>query len=279
MNAERKAEIAVGFSVCIALIILIIGIIWGKRIDFSLERHFINVKFTDIQGLERGDPVYVRGIRYGEVDRINLRHDHALVRMWVRSDVPLYTDLGIAVEMKEVMGGKQITIDPGSSGVPADLTKTYIGVSRGTVIDLMAKTEQIMVRVDSTLLRFHRFFETDRLNKALDNAVTAADQARLLVTENRKGLRDIVQRLQAMTQSLQKDSTLARASHVVAELDTTVHYLKMAAIRLDSEEGTAGKLLRDRWLYDQLLNTAANLDSLILDIKTNPKKYMHISLF
>ncbi len=279
MNPERKTEIAVGFSVSIALLILIVGIIWGKRIDFSLERHFLNVQFTDIQGLERGDPVYVRGIRYGEVDRINLRHDHALVRMWIRSDVPLYSDLNVAVEMKEVMGGKQITIDPGTSGESADLEKTYIGESRGTVIDLMAKTEQIMARVDSTLYFFHTFLETDRLNRALANAETAADQARLLVTENRKGLREIVQRLQTMTQSLQKDSTLARASHVVAELDTTVQYLKKASIRLDSEEGTAGKLLRDRWLYDQLLNTAANLDSLILDIKTNPKKYMHISLF
>ncbi|GAH53196.1 unnamed protein product, partial [marine sediment metagenome] len=69
---------------------------------------------------------------------------------------------------------------------------------------------------------------------------------------------------------------LAEATSSLEELSGN---LKSIAARLESEEGTFGMLLRDRSLYDDLKKTTADLDSLVIDIKRNPKKYIHLEIF
>jgi phospholipid/cholesterol/gamma-HCH transport system substrate-binding protein len=82
-----------------------------------------------------------------------------------------------------------------------------------------------------------------------------------------------------MTRALHDDSTAYRFGNIVSRLDSTVLLVKQVALRMESQEGTVGKLLGDRQLYDRLLKTTAGLDSLITDIKANPKKYVHVSVF
>ena len=100
-----------------------------------------------------------------------------------------------------------------------------------------------------------------------------------ILSENRQGLRLTVNRLEELTQAIHEDSTVIRIGDLVTRLDSTVYLMKCIAVKMESEEGTWGKLLQDRWLYDQLLKTSADLDSLITDIMKNPKKYIHVSVF
>ncbi|MCJ7812005.1 hypothetical protein MUP95_01630, partial [bacterium] len=96
---------------------------------------------------------------------------------------------------------------------------------------------------------------------------------------NRQGLRATMQRFDQMTQRFQEDSTITHVGNVVTQLDSAVYLIKKIAVQMEQGDGTFGSLLRDRVLYDQLLKTSCNLDSLITDIKTNPKHYIHFSLF
>ena len=70
-----------------------------------------------------------------------------------------------------------------------------------------------------------------------------------------------------------------RLDHFVTEMETTAVHVKRIARQMDSKEGTMGMLIKDRSLYDGLITTFTDLDSLIHDIKTNPKKYIHVSVF
>ena len=279
MNEERKTEIVVGLVVTIALVILIMSIVWSKGKAFSFRRTVLIVQFDDVRGLEEGDPVLIRGVKQGEVERIELRPGFAEARMWIRSDVVLFSDFKVAVEMEELMGGRQIVIDPGTSGRPADPNQSVKGTSQGDAMELIVRADEVLSRADTLFQQVSALMDTDRFSRVFKNLEETTGQAKTMLAENRQGLRLAVERLEAMTRSLQQDSTATRLGAVVARLDTTAGLMKRVAQRLEREEGTLGKLLRDRELHDQLLKTTTDLDSLITDIKTNPKKYIHVSIF
>ncbi|MFH1943134.1 MAG: MlaD family protein [bacterium] len=276
---ERKAEILVGVAVSAALLILVLSIIWGKGMNVFSGRVRLVVRFEDVGGLGKGDPVLIRGIQCGEIEHIVLEHDFVEVRMWIREDVTLYSDCRIVVESRELIGGKQVVIHPGTSLQFADMNGVFRGETKGDVGDLFVNVEAVVARADSVLRQVEDFVRKNRLNKALESVEALTSQAQALVSENRKGLQLSVERLDQMTRDLQEDSTVFHFGNVVTRLDSTVRLMKNIALRMDSEDGTFGKLLRDRWLYDQLLETTANLDSLIADIKNNPKKYIRFSVF
>lgn len=277
--SEKKTEITVGVILTGALLILILGIIWGKDIDIFSHRRYIVVHFNNIYGLERNDPVLIRGIKQGEVDRIFLEPEYVEVRLWVRENVPLYSDLKVSIESRELIGGKQIAIDPGKSSQAADLDRIYTGAISGDLGVLMLQIGEVLSGVDDVLGELRIVLEQERVGRILQNVEEATIQVKQVVAENRQGLRVSVKRLEQILQGFQEDSTMVHIGDVVTQLDTTVSLINEIALQLEKEDGTMGKLLHDRWLYNQLLETSANLDSLITDIKTNPKRYIHFSLF
>jgi phospholipid/cholesterol/gamma-HCH transport system substrate-binding protein len=199
--------------------------------------------------------------------------------MWMRADVPLYSDFTVAVEMEELMGGRQIVIDPGTSGRPADPNKPVKGTSQGDAMELIVRADEVLSRADTLFQQVSALLDTDRFSRVFKNLEETTGQAKTMLAENRRGLRLTVDRLEAMTRSLHEDSTAVRLGTVVARLDTTAGLMRQVARRMNREDGTMGRLMKDRDLYDQLLKTTTDLDSLITDIKTNPKKYIHVSVF
>lgn len=279
MMAERKAEVLVGFTVALALLILVLGVIWGKGVEFLARHAFLTVRFEDVRGLEKSDPVLVRGIRQGRVEKVVLRNEFAEVRLRIREDVPLYSDLRITVEDRELMGGKQVAIDPGKSGRSVDFRRVFYGETRGDVRMVLVKAEDVLSRADSVFLQIETFLEEGRLSRVLQNVEETTDQAKKILAENRRNFRLTVERLEKLMRGLQEDSTAVRLGVVVTELDSTICLMKRVVLQMENEDGTLGKLIHDRWLYDQLLKTSVNLDSLIDDIRANPKRYFHVSVF
>ena len=279
MTTEKRTEVFVGVIVTIAVMILILGIIWGKGMDIFSGRMGLHVRFDDVRGLKRGDPVLVRGVIKGEVERISLVSDFVDVHFWLNEDVTLFSDLQIAIENQELMGGEQLTVYPGHSGESADINRIFHGDSRADLVRLFNDIELMISKADSVLEKTNRFMEKDPLSGILENIEETTLLSSKILSENRRGLRMTVERLDKMTRVLERDSTTVRMSRFVTRLDSTVSMMKRVAMQMESEEGTIGKLLKDRWLYDQLLKTTSDLDSLLLDIKNNPKKYIHFSLF
>ena len=277
--SERKTEVAVGLIVTAALLILVLGIIWGRDVDILSRRTFLIIHFNNVYGLEKSDPVLVRGMKQGEVDRIILKSEYVEVHLWIKQHVLLYSDMRVTIENRELVGGKQISIDQGRSGLAADIDKVYIGEVDGDLGLLLIKVGEVLADVDDVLGRLKVVLVPDHFENILQNVEEATIRVRELIAENRQGLRATMQRFEEMTQRFQEDSTITHVGNVVTQLDSAVYLIKKIAVQMEQGDGTFGSLLRDRVLYDQLLKTSCNLDSLITDIKTNPKHYIHFSLF
>ena len=221
----------------------------------------------------------VRGIQKGQIEDVALASGHAEVRMWVESEVSLNSDMRVSLQSRELMGGKQVVVDPGTSGRPALLDHIFHGEIVGDIGAFFARTETLLSKADSLLGHFNTLMEQTTFEGVLLSVEEAADEARDMIAENRRDVRLAVDRLEDISRRFQEDSTAHRFGHLVTGLDSTVFVMRRIAIQMESEEGTVGKLIHDRWLYDQLMKTAVDLDSLISDLKENPKKYIHFSLF
>lgn len=279
MKTEIKIEAVVGVVVLVAVLILVLGIYWGKGVKPLTHRNWLSVRFDDVHGLEPGDPVYVRGIQKGQIEEIGLTDYHALVRLWVDDDVPLFSDLCVSLQNRELMGGKQIIIHPGTSGQPVDFEKIHDGVLMGDIGEFFLNAEIILAKADSSLGYLNQVMKENRISEVLDKAEAVAEETRAMISENRRDVRDTIRQLEEISRRFHEDSTARRIGDLVTHLDSTVLVMRRIATQMESEEGTVGKLMADRWLYDQLMKTAVDLDSLITDLKENPKKYIHFSLF
>lgn len=276
---ERKTEIIVGLFVTLALIGLIIGVIWGKNLRLFSGRQHLALRFENVRGLEEGDPVVVRGIQKGRVERVRLQSHSVIVTAWIERDVMLYTNFIAVIESKEIMGGKQITLHPGSSGIRAKLDHVYDGEERGDFSVLFARSEKTLTRLDSVLTRTSNALDTQNIRNILMNIEQAAGQTRQMIQETRDPLRSSLSHVQSISGRLNADSTASRVSRLVAKLDTTARTFHEIGRRIENQDGTLGQLVHDRQLYEQVLNVTRRLDSLVTDIRENPKKYLHVSVF
>jgi len=276
---DRKAETIVGITVTVALLILIFGMIWGKGMSLFSGRILYTVRFDNIGGLEKGDPVMIRGMEQGEVGKITMQPECVLVQISVNKSMQLYADFSVQIESREIIGGKQITLIPGKSGVPADPEKIYKGKLRGDILMILSRADHILTRMDSVFIGLEQMADSDRLNMVMANVEESAAEARQLFKDIRPQLKATIDNFEGFSNTLVEDSAAQKLNGIITRLDSAAILIHQVADDIQAEDGTVGKMIKDQALFDQLLQTATHMDSLILDIKTNPKRYVHMSLF
>jgi len=276
---ERKIEIVVGLFVFLAIVIVVLGVIWGKELDFWSQRLHLIVRFDDVQGLDPGDPVIVRGIRLGEVKQVSLHPQYVEVSLWLKQDIPLSTDSQVSIENKEIMGGRQVVIYPGESDQLLKNGDVLVGSSLGQFNLLFSDAHAVILRMDSVFQQIQKSWDSEALVQTVRNMETATNQTSKLISETRRDLQLTLSRLEGMSETWEEDSLSLRFSRLVTNLDSTATMMHQVSSRLQDENSTLGKMLYDKQLYDQMLLTTSKMDSLITDVKSNPKKYIHFSLF
>lgn len=286
MFSEGKTETFVGIVVFTAIILLTIGIIWGKKLPIFTSYTTYKAEFQNVQGVGKGDPVMVHGIKKGEVTDIRLLQDKALIEFRLTKDMKLFQDARVYLEIEELMGGKQLTVYPGTGNLSLDTDKTLHGEVRGDLRVIMANSVLIMYRVDSLLQMMNHIFKEEKVSHLVQNLEDLSFQTKEMLGENRKNINSTISALTTIAAELQSDSTvehintaLVNLNHAVMMMDTTISLLNPVVERLQNKESTFGKMVDDKKLYQQLVRTTTNLDSLVTDIKKNPKKYIHFSLF
>jgi phospholipid/cholesterol/gamma-HCH transport system substrate-binding protein len=277
--SERKIEIIVGLFVSVAVIGLILGVVWGKNFQFFSKRQHLNLLFDNVRGLETGDPVVVRGLERGGVERINLNELDVEVRIWFEPDVSLYSDFCAIIETKEIMGGKQITLYPGTSGKPAVITDPVRGEVQGDFNSLFAQADNLFSELDTLLHETRDLLTNTKIENILAHIEITSEQTRSLISEIRRPLISSVKKIESVSKRFHSDSTAAKMAGLISKLDSVAVAFHKISLRIEDQEGTLGKLVRDKALYEDLITTTEHLDSLLVDIKKNPKKYIHVSVF
>ncbi|MFT3753441.1 MAG: MlaD family protein [Paludibacter sp.] len=290
-------EVKVGIMAVVAIFVLYFGLNFLKGIDvFSSVNNYYAV-YENIGGLVPSAPVYVKGFKVGQVEEVKYdftRKESFVIKISVSNDIQLPKGTIIQLYDDGLMGGKAIQliyapVMPNQAMYEANDTiasEVGIGLMGQLAGDLMPKIQSISTQADSLIRAVRVLVENKDLNKSIasiekttaDLAVSSSQLKKMMNTDVPHILGDvntITSDFKQITGNLKKIDYAA----TFASIDHTIANLNMITDKMNGSEGTIGLLLNNKDLYINLSNTAASSDKLLIDLKQNPKRYVHFSLF
>ncbi|MGB8657143.1 MAG: MlaD family protein [Candidatus Zixiibacteriota bacterium] len=297
--SNRSTELKVGLVVFLAGLILILGLVWVKGIRFNQTRYRYSVIFPNVGSLEIGNPVSVSGVPKGKVERIKLYQGDVLVTFNLSTDVVLKKDARFTVMNVGLMGERLLAVETGHSDTLLDLSHPVRGYYDVGIPEVMGRMDELIDLIQRLTGHLETVVGTpssqdaliatiqnlkgitqkmnalldrnqEKFDKTLDNLSYASTEAKSLLKENKGKLQSTVDNFNSSSKKL---------DNITTTLDSVSLSLKKLSSRIERGEGALGQLLNDTTLYEQIKKTTQSVDSLISDVKRNPKKYLKISIF
>lgn len=305
MKKKYSKELIIGISVAVMLLILIFGINYLKGINLFKASNYYYASYTNVAGLAQSAPVTINGYKVGLVREIDYEYDNpGHVRVEMSLDKKLRVPKGTkAVLVCDMLGTATIQLQMAHNTDFHEIGDVLIGETApglldGVQKDVMPSLGAVMAKIDSLLtslnyivsnpalvnsvnrlddIMAHVETSSANLDRTLASMPVIASDAGVTmknVTEISKNLHVISSDLSVVSAQLKNmpvDSTLTNVYQITESLEAMTR-------KLNSTNSSLGLLLNDRGLYDNLNGSAASLDSLLRDVKKNPKRYISIKL-
>lgn len=292
--------IKVGFAVLISLGLLVYGLLWGQDLLRTGQNLRAIAVFESGFGLSTGDPVLVAGVKKGQVASIVLTPDNRVaVEMRLDDDVLLDTKSLFTIESEGIIGARHVNITARGGGRPLAPGDTLFGVNAASLSDVFRNMQVLLIRVsdltsavegiitnEDVRAKIARTFENFNHTIDLLNSVVADNQE--MVSKSLEELGVMVQNVNQVLDENRDDlqaalNSIASAGNQFTRAAGTIDSLSGSLVklteRLTAGKGTLWRLTESDSLYVRFAGTLAHLDSLITDIKNNPKKYFTIKIF
>ncbi len=311
INNETK----IGALTAIAITLLVLGFNFLKGKTFFGKSHSLFAKYTNVQGLANSNPVMINGLQVGTVYSITTDKNmkEILVNMTMNKDVNIPVNSFASIK-NNPLGTTSIEIKLGDAQqyLPKNdtiRTETSAGILDGAMQELrpvLGQVKNAVKSLDSVLTSLAGVLDPNAKNNIkgiLENlskttaglTVSSASLQSLLNTQTgalAKSLNNVSsftgnlannnEKLTSVMTNLDKTTTNLSKLDLEKTLNTlnaTVGDLKTSLGKLNTKDGTAGMLLNDVKLYNNLAATANKLNVLLDDVKTNPKRYISFSVF
>jgi phospholipid/cholesterol/gamma-HCH transport system substrate-binding protein len=272
---------------------------WFQKFKLVEKRYSFFTRFDEVGGLDSGDPIVVNGVEKGRVQSISLGNREVIVEMGIKEGVMIPRDSRIVLKSIGIMGERFVAVTHGESALsiaPGDTIdgQFLMGLSEvmgaaGAILDELAETSRSLHDI------LDGFARDGKLQASVDNLAATSETIRALTTDNKPRLDDAIagfQRVSSRMDSLLEnhyasmDSSMTSFGRAGGKVETAVENLSRASSnlkeiteKLQSGEGSLGKLLADDELVDKLNATITDLDSLVNDILLHPGRYVTLKLF
>ena len=286
-------EVKIGIAGIIALCILVYGINYLKGIHLFKPSNYFYVKFENINGLTKSSPVFADGFRVGIVR--NLYYDYANpgnvvaeidvepgLRIPKGSSAELATEMLGGVKMNLLLANNPRERYQTGDAIPGNLNN---GIMEN-VTNLMPQIERMLPKLDSILASLNSVLADPAIPATLHNVqdltASMAGTSRQLEKMMNNDIPQLTEKLNVIGDNFASISgDLKEIDYVAAmqKVDSTLANVKMITDKLNRKDNTIGLLFNDPTLYNNLSATTANAASLLEDLKSHPKRYVHFSLF
>jgi phospholipid/cholesterol/gamma-HCH transport system substrate-binding protein len=306
-----KNETKVGVLAAFAIALLIIGYNFLKGNSIFSSETELYALYSQVDGLGVSKPVLINGFQIGRVDKLELQADgriKATLKIKDQYEIPINTIARL--ESTDLLGGKAVVMVLGNSKeyaqdghvLNANVEKSLME----SVQPVQKKAELIIAKMDSILTSVNSILNPN-FQKNVDKSFTSiastlgsleatSKKVDALVGSESAKLSGILSNVEAITLNFKNNgakidavlnnlntvtdkvaalnfkTTIDNANKAVADLQGMVSELKAG-------KGSLGKLLTDEEMYNNLNSASKNLDALMIDLKANPKRYVHFSVF
>lgn len=299
MKKIFNKEFVIGLSVIAAIIILIFGIDYLKGINLFSPANFYYASYDNVAGLEISSPVTVDGYKVGQVRDIEFDYEHPGK---IKVLLALNKNLHIPVDSKASMGstlmsGNFISITLGKSSEMLQIGSEISSYEQADLMtslneNVMPTVNQILPRIDSLLMNLNKLVgdpallaSIQRLDGITENVMDATVGLNGVLNKDvpvvMRNVKSISHGLDTVTANLGILSAQLKALPLhttVDNVNSLTNNLNKFSAQLNDPNSTLGQLMQDPELYNKLNRVAADVDSLIVDIKKNPKRYISIKL-
>lgn len=291
-NKEVKIAIV---AIC-GLVILFFGMNFLKGLNLFSSANKYMISFKDISGLASSSPIYADGYKVGVVKNIIYDYNNTGGTMVeAEIDEKLRIPKGSSAEIvSDMLGNVKVNLllanNPRERVMPGETIQG--GINDGTLgqmKNMIPTVMQILPKIDSIVTSVNLLLANPAIASSLQNVETVTGN--LTVTTRRlnsllASLESSVPGMVTRTDSiLHNANTLAKnlnqidVAGTVARVDETLGNVEKFTEQLNNNQGTLGLLMRDPSLYNNLNSTMRSADSLLIDLKAHPKRYVHFSLF
>lgn len=289
-------EIQIALVAIAGLLVLYFGLHFLKGMTLFSGDNKYYVKFKDVSGLSVASPIFANGYRVGVVEDIMFDYQNtgeivAAIDVDTELSVPKGSRAEIATDL---MGNVKVLLVLGNAAngmvAPGDtITGGQQVGAMGKAADMIPAVQQMLPKLDSILASVNTLLADPAIANSLHNVDqitadltrTSHDLSLLTASLNRQ----MPQMLQnadgvlANTNQITKDISNMDFAATMTSVNTTLKNVEQMTAALNSREGTLGLLMRDPSLYYNLNSTMMHADSLMLDLKQHPKRYVHFSVF
>jgi phospholipid/cholesterol/gamma-HCH transport system substrate-binding protein len=282
MKDQRKSEIKVGITVFVSIIGLLWVLSWVK--DFSIydERQQYKVVFDTVAGLSEGDAVTIRGVKKGIIESIALTGEGAIATLYVDSEIEIYSDATFSVMMLDLMGGKKIEVNPGTSGVPINTEIMHKGKFLGDISVAMASLSSVqddlvdvIKQIKLALNQLNSNYLDEEFNSELKSVLygfkTLTDNMNKMIVKNDEALNDLITSGNVVAEKTIKllddnekvvNTTLNNLNELIVHSDSLVVKMDNFSREVKSQENNIGKMIYDDKMYDDLVIIIGQLKEL-----------------
>mgnify|MGYP000740062302 CR=1 FL=1 len=302
MSKELKTGIVA--VVIIALFIWGYNFLKGEDLFGASSRHFF-VEYKDINGLNEASLVTINGLKVGKIDDISFNSNPEkqgvlLVKISLNTDFNFSKNSVAKIYSASLMGGQNLAIVPKYDGEIAKSGDYLQGEVESDIFSsvgekltpIQAKLQKVLVKTDSFLSGMNEVLD-DKSRKSLNKSIlglegTISDvrvtlsSVNSILSDNKTNLDATLTNAKKITDDFSKvsnDLAQTNLGETVKKLESTLANVNGLMSNIEKGNGTLGKLMTDDKMYTNLTKASKELEELLREVKLNPKRFVHISLF
>jgi phospholipid/cholesterol/gamma-HCH transport system substrate-binding protein len=287
-------EVITGFVSIISIVLLYIGINYLKGVNLFKPANYYYVSCTSVREITISSPIFVEGFRIGLVR--NIKYDYSSVNkitLEISLDKGMRINKGSYISIEStLLSGAELHLRLNKfSGEYYKSGDTIEGRLKSGMLSsvedkLIPQLIDIMPKIDSILTGLQTLVNNPALSRSLDHLENTSMQletsSKQLHTLLKNDVPEIISNLNTTSSNLSifsSDLNKLNLDQSINSLHSTLGHINTFTLKLNSKDNSLGLLLNDSLLYKNLNKTLDNASGLLLDLKQNPKRYVHFSLF
>ena len=289
-------EVKIAIVTIIGIVVLFYGLQFLKGLSIFGNSDGYYVSFTDVSGVAASTPVYANGYKVGVVEEVLYDYSPqgkliAVMALDNRMRLPrgsraeISSDLLGNIKINLLLGDDPVNMVAKGDTIPGGVE----GGMMSKLSKMMPAVEALLPKLDSIMTSLNILLADPALQQTLHNVegmtsnlnATSSELRTLSASLNRE-MPQMIQKTNGVldnTQQLTGNLAAIDVAGMTASVNQTLANVNEMTRKLNSNEGTLGLLMRDATLYHNLTNTVADADSLLVDLKAHPKRYVHFSIF
>ena len=293
-------EIKTGILVLTGIILFIIGFSYLKSNDVFITDRIFYAVYDDVEGVSKGTPVTISGFNVGSVQDIEFYKNSSklLLKFRVENEFNFSSESIAQIYETGLIGGKAVAVIPkygnelARSGdtLQSDIAPGLTELVNDRLSPLQDKIESMVVSADSVLISLNAVLNTEaklEIQSTIENfsstvadLKTSAGTLDEILDNNKNQINNIISNVNQTSNELAGLSgSFADLSIVISNLSESSENIDKIISEISEGEGSLNKLVFDDALINSLDAASKNINLLIKDLRLNPKRYVHFSLF